>query len=60
VWTLAILLTAPKLPKIFMIAELTDMTIHYKALAEHFLMVPLVFQFNHFLAWGAFSDFSLF
>jgi hypothetical protein len=25
------------------------MTIHWKALEEHFLMVPLVFQFTHFL-----------
>jgi hypothetical protein len=27
------------------------MTIHWKALEEHFLMVPLVLQFNHF--WHA-------
>jgi hypothetical protein len=27
----------------------TDMTIHWKALAEHFLMVPLVFRLNNFL-----------
>jgi hypothetical protein len=26
----------------------TDMTIHWKALDEHFLVVPLVFWFNHF------------
>jgi glucose-6-phosphate-specific signal transduction histidine kinase len=26
------------------------MTIHWKALEEHFLMVPLVFLFTHF--WG--------
>jgi hypothetical protein len=25
----------------------TDMTIHWKGLEEHFLMVPLVFRFNH-------------
>jgi hypothetical protein len=30
-----------------MIVE-TDMTIHWKALVEHIMMVPLVFQFNHF------------
>jgi hypothetical protein len=24
-----------------------DMTIHWKGLEEHFLMVPLVFRFNH-------------
>jgi hypothetical protein len=24
----------------------TDMTIHWKALEEHFMMVPLVFQFD--------------
>jgi hypothetical protein len=28
----------------------TDMTIHWKALGENFLMPPLVFRFNHF--WG--------
>jgi hypothetical protein len=37
----------------------TDMTIHWKALEEHFLMVPLVFQFNHFWGENAFSDFFL-
>jgi hypothetical protein len=32
-------------------------TIHWKAIEEHFLMIPSVFDFNH---WGdAFSDFSL-
>jgi hypothetical protein len=29
------------------IIEPTDMTIPWKALEEHFLMVPLLFQFNH-------------
>jgi hypothetical protein len=37
----------------------TDMTIHWKGLEEHFLMVhvPLVLRFNHF--WGEipFSEF---
>jgi hypothetical protein len=28
------------------------MTIHWKALEKHFLMEPLVFQFNHFLGQG--------
>jgi hypothetical protein len=35
----------------------TDMTTHWKALEEHFLMVPLVFQFNHFREMH-FWDFS--
>jgi hypothetical protein len=30
------------------------MTIHWKALEEHFLMVPFVFQFNHFPGKNAF------
>jgi hypothetical protein len=34
----------------------TDTTIHWKALEEHFLMVPLVFRFNHFR--GKFEFFS--
>jgi hypothetical protein len=34
----------------------TDMTIHWKALEEHFLMVPLVFRFNHFRGENAFSE----
>jgi hypothetical protein len=25
----------------------SDMTIHFKALVEHFLMVPLIFRFSH-------------
>jgi hypothetical protein len=37
-----------KLPKEFLLKP-TDMTIHWKALEEHFLMVPSI-QFNHF--WG--------
>jgi hypothetical protein len=35
-----------KLPQILL--KPTDMTIHWKALEEHFLMVPLVFRFSHF------------
>jgi hypothetical protein len=38
----------------------TGMTIHWKAHEEHFLMVPLVFRFNHFgiiLGENAFSEF---
>jgi hypothetical protein len=30
--------------------KIVDMTIHWKSLQEHILMVPLVFRFNHF--WG--------
>jgi hypothetical protein len=37
--------------------KLTDMTIHWKALEEHFLMVPLVFRFYHFRGKNAFSEF---
>jgi hypothetical protein len=33
------------------------MTIHWKALGEHILMVLLVFNFNHFGAKNAFSEF---
>jgi hypothetical protein len=36
-------------PKHLRLSKPTDMTIHWKALEEHFLMVPLVFRFNHFL-----------
>jgi hypothetical protein len=31
----------------------TDITIHWKALGEHFLMVPFVFRFNHFSEGGS-------
>jgi hypothetical protein len=34
----------------------THMTIHWKA-HEHFLMVPLVFRFNHFRGKYAFTEF---
>jgi hypothetical protein len=46
------------MPQKFMIVETyTDMTI-WKALEEHFLMVPLFFQFSHL--WGElhFQNFS--
>jgi hypothetical protein len=33
------------------------MTIHWKAIEEHFLTVPLVFRFNHFRRENAFSEF---
>jgi hypothetical protein len=37
----------------------TDMTIHWKSLEEHFLMVPttISFQFNHFRGNNEFSGF---
>jgi hypothetical protein len=35
----------------------TDMTIHWKGLEEYFLMVPLVFRFNHIRVKNAFSVF---
>jgi hypothetical protein len=37
---------AQKMPRL---SKLTDMTIHWKALEQHFLMVPLVFVFPFFL-----------
>jgi hypothetical protein len=30
------------------LSEHTDMTVHWKAIEEHFLMAPVVFRFNHF------------
>jgi hypothetical protein len=33
------------------------MTIHWKALEQHFLVAPLVFRFNHFQEKNAFSEF---
>jgi hypothetical protein len=33
------------------------MAIHWKALEEHVLMVPLAFLFNHFREEDAFSEF---
>jgi hypothetical protein len=35
-------------PKILRFSKHTDMTIHWKALEDHFLMVQLVFWFTHF------------
>jgi hypothetical protein len=37
-----------KLPRKFRLSQPTDIAIHRKALEEHFLMVPLVFRYNHF------------
>jgi hypothetical protein len=34
-----------------------DITIHWKALEEHFLMLPLVVRFNHFRGKCTFSEF---
>jgi hypothetical protein len=45
-----------KLPKAFKIVE-TDMTIHWKALEEHVLIVPIVFLSSHFWGTNAFSEF---
>jgi hypothetical protein len=39
-----------KLPKKSRMSKPTDMTIHWKALEEHILMVPFVFRFN--FLWG--------
>jgi hypothetical protein len=33
------------------------MTIRWKALEEHFLMVPLIFRFTHLRGKNAFSEF---
>jgi hypothetical protein len=44
-----------KLAKKIGVSKHTNMTIHWKALEEHFLMVPLVFRFNHFQGENAFS-----
>jgi hypothetical protein len=33
------------------------MTIHWKAIDDHLLMVPSVFHFNHFWVKNAFSEF---
>jgi hypothetical protein len=39
-----------RIQKYLRLSEHTDMTIHWKALEEYFLMVPLVFRFTHFRA----------
>jgi hypothetical protein len=44
--------------KIKIVETYADMTIHWKALEEHFLMVPLVLQFNHFQGTIHFLKFS--
>jgi hypothetical protein len=43
-------------PKYLRLSEPINMTIQWEALEEHFLMVPLVFQFNYFQG-NAFSEF---
>jgi hypothetical protein len=48
-----------KLPKKCKIVEPTDMTIHWKALEEQFLMLPLFLRFTHFWGKNAFSEFFL-
>jgi hypothetical protein len=47
-----------KCPKHLRLSKHIDMTIHWKALEEHFLVASLVFRFNYF--WGKmhFLDFS--
>jgi hypothetical protein len=49
-----------KLPPKFKVVETygPDMTIHWKACEEHFLMVPLFFRFNHFCGKMHFLNFS--
>jgi hypothetical protein len=37
-----------KLPQNFGMLEHTDMTIHWKALEKHFLIIPLFLWVNHF------------
>jgi hypothetical protein len=44
-------------PQNLRLSKPTDMTIHWKGLEEHFLMVPLDFQFNHFWRQNQFSEF---
>jgi hypothetical protein len=44
-------------PQNLRLSKHTDMTIHWKGLEGHFLMVPLVFQFNHFRGKDSFSEF---
>jgi hypothetical protein len=42
-------------PKKLILSKPTDMTIHWKAHEEHFLMVPLVSRFNQFRVQNSFS-----
>jgi hypothetical protein len=44
-------------PKHLRLSKPIDMTIHWKALEEHSLMVPLVFRFNHFRGGEHFLNF---
>jgi hypothetical protein len=46
-------------PKNARLSEPINMTIHWKALEEHFPLVPLEFSFNHFRGQNAFSEFFL-
>jgi hypothetical protein len=46
-----------KLPQNLRLYKPTDMTIHWQAIEEHFLMVPLVFRQHHFQRKNAFSEF---
>jgi hypothetical protein len=47
-----------KLPKKIEDCQNTDMTIHWKGFEEHFLMVQLVFRFNHLRGRNHFLNFS--
>jgi hypothetical protein len=48
----------PLLPKKNLrLSKPPDVTIHWKALEDHFLMVPLDFHLNHFWRKHAFSGF---
>jgi hypothetical protein len=40
-------------------SEPTNMTIHWKALEEHFLMVPSVSRFKHFFGGKCFYEFLI-
>jgi hypothetical protein len=44
--------------KINKVSKPTDMTVHWKALEEHLLLVPLVFWLNPFQGWMHFMNFS--
>jgi hypothetical protein len=45
-------------PKKKKLSKPTDVTIHWNALEEHFLVVPLFFRLNHFGGKNAFLNFS--
>jgi hypothetical protein len=44
-------------PKYIRLSKPTDMTIHWNALEDHFVTVPLVFLFYHHWGEKSFSDF---